>query len=115
MIELGEEAIAQQEPIDIGKQMEGLTGIVEMEVTDERFTPQLLSVAVGATVRIHLRNAGTNPHNLIIPRFRVVTSNLPPGGENYIEFTASQKGAWPFYSDAPGVMEPGLQGALQVE
>lgn len=105
----------QTEPMSIAEQMKGQTGIVHMTVSEQGFLPPLLRVKEGSRVRIHLSNTGSKEHNLILPRFGIVAAVMPPGGENYIEFTASEKGRWPFFSDASGQEELGLVGTLVVE
>jgi len=107
--------IIQDRPLSVAQQMKGQTGVLTLEVSDTGFVPPLIRVAEGSRVKIHLRNTGARYHNLVIPRFGIVAGAIPPGGENYIEFTASEKGAWPFFSDAPGYMETGLLGTLLVE
>lgn len=113
----GNEAVtAQTEPVPIARQMAGQTGIVQMVLTDEGIQPGELRTTVGGRVKIHVRNEGKQEHNLVIPRWGIYpTHNLPPGGETYIEFTAGEKGAWEFYSDAPGKVEAALKGILKVE
>ncbi|MFZ5824819.1 MAG: cupredoxin domain-containing protein [Bacillota bacterium] len=74
-----------------------------------------MTTQVGGRVKIHLINQGTREHTLTIPRWSVFTRNLAPGEENYVEFTANEKGTWPFFSDASGEPEPGLGGELRVE
>lgn len=105
----------QTEPVPIAEQMEGQTGIIAVVVTDRRFEPDAITTTVGGRVKIHLINKGTKEHTLTIPRWDVFSRNLAPGEENYIEFTASEKGIWPFFSDAPGEPEAGLNGELKVE
>lgn len=112
----GTEVLAIQEaPVPIARQMAGQTGIIEMRVTDQAFAPNHLASPVDGRVKIHIVNAGTKEHNLVIPRYRVYSRILAPGGENYVEFTADEKGDWPYYSDAPGQEESGLSGILKVE
>lgn len=105
----------QTEPVPIAQQMEGQSGIVRVVVTDRGFEPDVISTTVGGRVKIHLMNQGTKEHTLTIPRWSIFTRNLAPGEENYVEFTASEKGIWPFFSDAPGEPEPGLAGEVKVE
>lgn len=114
--EPGEHVIAiQDKPVPVAQQMAGQTDVTEMVVTDSGIEPKILATTVGGKVKIHLRNKGSKEHNLIVPEFGIVTSNLGPGQENYIEFTANKKGTWAFFSDAPGKAEPGLAGSLKVE
>lgn len=106
----------QTEPMPIAQLMAGKTGIVEMVLTERGIEPSELRTTIGSRVKIHVRNAGEREHNLVIPRWGIVPSaNLPPGGETYIEFTAGEKGAWEYFSDAPGEVEPALKGILKVE
>lgn len=108
-------AVIQTEPVPIAQQMAGQEGIVELVVTDEGFRPAVITTTVGERVKIHLINRGSRAHTLTIPRIPVFSQNLDPGGENYIEFTAGEKGVWAYFSDAPGEPEPGLAGELRVE
>jgi hypothetical protein len=105
----------QDKPVSIAKLMEGKTGIVKMVATAQGFAPVDLNTTVGGKVRIHLVNQDSREHNLVIARYGVVTAPLAPGGETYIEFTASEKGAWPVVSDLPGTVEPGYEATLKVE
>lgn len=102
-------------PTPIAEQMKGQTGIVQMTITDSGFEPAVLTTNVGGRVKIHLRNASAKEHNLVIERFGIATSVMPPGSENYVEFTAGQKGEWEVVSDALGAPEPEFQGVLKVE
>jgi hypothetical protein len=110
-----EERIVQREPVPIQRQIDGQSDIIQLVVNERGFTPRLIKAAEGSRVKIHLRNAGTREHRLVIQRFGIVTSLLPPGGENYIEFTASAKGDWPFHAEVDDRPEPGLAGILKVE
>jgi uncharacterized cupredoxin-like copper-binding protein len=105
----------QAEPMPVAQQLAGQTGVVHMTVTDHGFEPRVLAAPIGGAVKVHLRNTGSQPHNFMLPRFGIVTQSLAPGAENYIEFPASQKGDWAFFSDSPGQEEPGLAGSLKVE
>lgn len=107
--------ITQRAPVPVQKQMEGRENVLRLVVTDEGFVPSVLRVQEGGRVRIHLQNEGNQEHNLVIPRWGIVARNMGPGEENYIEFTASQKGLWPFFSDTSGSSEARLRGTLQVE
>lgn len=110
-----ETVYAQTEPVPIAQQMAGQTGIIQVTVTDTGYEPAEIATTVGGRVKIHLINRGTKEHTLTIPRWAVFSRNLAPGEENYIEFTAGEKGVWPFFSDAPGEPEPGIAGQLKVE
>lgn len=105
--------ILQREPVAIAQQLRNQQGLVEMKMTDQGFAPSSMTVQAGAVVKIHLINAGTHTYNLVLPRYGVVTSPMVPGAENYIEFTASEAGIWPFFSDASGEVQ--WRGELYVQ
>jgi uncharacterized cupredoxin-like copper-binding protein len=107
--------IIQREPMTVAQQMAGQTGVERLRMTDRGFEPKRIQAKTGQTVKLHVVNQGALEHNLMIPRFSIVTSNMKPGAENYVEFTATEKGTWPFFSDATGKQEPGLSGSLEVE
>lgn len=110
--------IVQDKPIAAAQQIQGKTGVVTMIMTDRGYEPSEVRVKFGDQVRIYLKNNGAKEHNLVIPQFKVATSNMANGADNYIEFTANIKGEFPFFSDAPnaaGKAEPGLRGTLKVE
>lgn len=101
------------EPTPITEQMAGRTGIQVLVITDGGFEPAVVRVGVNQRVKWHVINRGQKEHNLILPRYGVVVSNIAPGAENYVEFTAGEKGDWPFFSDSPGAQE--FAGSLKVE
>lgn len=101
------------EPTPIADQMAGRTGIQVLVITDAGFEPAVVTVGVNQRVKWHLINRGQKQHNLVLSRYGIVVSNIAPGAENYVEFTASEKGDWPFFSDTPGTQEFG--GSLKVE
>ena len=105
----------QEAPVPIAQQMAGQTGVVEMAVTARGYEPAQLTVGLNDRVQIHLVNRDSKEHNLVLERWGIITAPLAPGAETYIEFTASEKGAWPIFSDAPGVAEAGYDATLQVE
>jgi plastocyanin len=105
----------QDKPKPVSELVQGRTGVIRLVMTDSGFQPAVVHAELGHRVKIYLRNEGARTHNLVIPRFHIATSTMAPGAENYIEFTANEKGRWPFFSDAPGQQEPGLVGTLIVE
>lgn len=107
--------IVQRAPELPSKQVAEVAGAQSIRVTDHGFEPAQLTVTHGSRVKIYLTNYGLNEHNMVIPRFGIVTQPLTRGADTYIEFTASAKGSWPFFSDAPGAPERGIDGLLVVE
>lgn len=107
--------IVQQAPRLPSDQVAEVEGAQKVRVTDHGFEPSQMRAAVGSRVKIYLTNYGIREHNMVIPRFGIVTQPLARGADTYIEFTASAKGTWPFFSDAPGAQERGFTGQLIVE
>jgi len=105
----------QDKPVSIAEQMKGQEGIVTLTMTEAGFSPNILNVSIGDRVKIYLKNDSPGEHNLVIERFGIATSLMAPRAENYVEFTASEKGQWPFFSDAPGQVEEPFRGLLKVE
>lgn len=100
--------------VPISAQMAGKTGITALVATDAGWRPARIDARRGSRVRLHVRNGGERPHNLAIPAFRIYARTLRPGEENYVEFTADRSGAFAFFSNAPGEVEPDLIGVLAV-
>lgn len=107
--------VVQRTPKSPRQQAEEAGNATAMWVTDRGFEPRQITVAQGSRVKIYLLNQGLNEHNLVIPRFGIVTQPLVRGADTYVEFTASAKGSWPYFSDAPGAQERGIDGLLVVE
>lgn len=107
--------ISQMEPLTVAQQVAGEAGVVSIRMTDRGFEPAEIRTTIGGRVKIHLKNASGARHNLVIDRFGIVSRTLPPGEENYIEFTATSRGDFPIISDAPGEPEAGFRAVLKVE
>jgi len=107
--------ITQTEPRPIAQILEGKTDVHQLTITPSGFSPAEIRTTVNQRVRIHLKNADSKPHNLVIERFHIATGPVAPGAEDYIEFTAGEAGRWPMISDLPGAPEPGLKATLVVE
>lgn len=107
--------IVQRTPKPPRQQAEEAGNATEMRLTDHGFEPAQMTVPYGSRVKIYLMNQGLSEHNLVIPRFGIVTQPLVRGADTYVEFTASAKGRWPYFSDAPGAPERGINGVLVIE
>ncbi|MGZ4113028.1 MAG: cupredoxin domain-containing protein [Tumebacillaceae bacterium] len=92
-----------------------LTGVHNVQLTDQSITPAQIIVQENDVVKILVVNKGTKKHNLVIPDYSIFTQNLNVGEKTDAEFTANKKGQFPYYSDAPGSPDPGLQGMLIVK
>jgi FtsP/CotA-like multicopper oxidase with cupredoxin domain len=92
-----------------------LTGVHNLQITDSNITPAQIIVKENDVVKIKVTNKGTKKHNLVIPDYYIFTQNLNIGETTDAEFTANQKGQFPYYSDTPGSPEPGIKGMLIVK
>lgn len=105
----------QSAPLPIARQIQGQTDLISVLMTDTGFQPATIQVRSGQRVKLRVQNRSNAPHNLVIERFGIFSRTLQPGEENYIEFTASQAGNWPIFSDWSGQPEPGYAATLKVE
>lgn len=108
--------VIQREADSVAKLLQGQRDVIRIEVSDSAIAPAVLYARAETELHLHLHNAGTRPHNFLIPEFGIVTQRMPPGGENYVAFTPSRPGAFPYFSGDPRshLPEPGLEGTLQV-
>lgn len=109
--------ITQREPIPPRAWLRAAGGpVARLVLRDGAIDPARLEADRLDRVRLLVQNRGQQPHNLIIPDFRIITAPLDPGAETYVEFTVGQKGEFAVYSDAgrPGQPEPGLLAVLVV-
>ena len=77
------------------------------------FTPNTISVNLGDTVKITLKNTkGT--HDLKIDEFGVATRTLNVGEEQTITFVADKSGTFEYYCSIGNHRAMGMVGALTV-
>jgi plastocyanin len=97
-------------------------GVVEMEVMNVveftvegknfAFTPSLLSVKKGDTVKITFKNTG-GFHDFVIDEFNVRTKQLQ-SGEETVEFVADKAGQFEYYCSVGQHRAMGMKGTLTV-
>lgn len=85
--------------------------VLHLKLHADRMEPDRLDVPIYQRVRILVTNQSAQARNLIIPGFRVVGKPLAPGEENYIEFSANNRGDFPLISDSA---DPELRAILVV-
>ena len=90
------------------------TTVYTITITDQHFEPSQMHGTVGTAIKIHVKNIGKKEHNFVIPDYYIFSPNLHPGESTDVEFTPDKKGAFSFYSDAPGAKELGLHGTLTI-
>ena len=77
------------------------------------FTPDLVTVKKGDTVRITFKNLD-GFHDLVIDEFNVRTKQIPIGEET-IEFVADKAGSFEFYCSVGNHRAMGMKGTLVVQ
>ena len=78
------------------------------------FTPNMITVAKGDTVRITFKNT-EGFHDLIIDEYNVKTKQLSTGQEETIEFVADKVGAFEYYCSVGSHRAMGMVGTLEVK
>lgn len=78
------------------------------------FTPTLISVNKGDTVRITFKNV-EGFHDLIIDEFNAKTKQLSAGQEETIQFVADKVGTFEYYCSVGSHRAMGMVGTLEVK
>lgn len=79
-----------------------------------KFTPSLITVNKGDTVRITFKNGG-GTHNLTIPDYNAQTKTVNFGGSDTVEFVADKAGSFEYYCAVGNHRELGMRGTLTVK
>jgi plastocyanin len=113
--------------VEIGMPAPGSLGVNEMEVVSETggtvkeftvdgknfaFTPALVSVKKGDTVRIKFVNS-QGFHDFVIDEFKVATPQIKEG-EAVVEFVADKAGSFEYYCSVGSHRAMGMKGTLTV-
>ncbi len=101
--------------IDVTKKESAPSAIeIKMEAKDFAFVPGEVRVKLGQKVRLIVTSTDV-PHGIAIPAFNV-HADLPVGQAVTVEFTADQKGSFPFFCSVfCGSGHRGMKGTLIVE
>ena len=78
------------------------------------FTPNMISVNKGDTVRILFKNMD-GIHDLVIDEFNVKTKQISSGQEETIEFVADKVGTFEYYCSVGSHRQMGMIGTLEVK
>ena len=78
------------------------------------FTPSLLKVKKGDTVRITLKNSG-GLHDFVIDEFAAATKQITAGQEDTVTFVADKSGTFEFYCSVGSHRQMGMKGQFIVE
>jgi uncharacterized cupredoxin-like copper-binding protein len=80
------------------------------------FNPPTLEVTKGETVEVTLINKDTaQAHSFIAKDFNVKSSQVAPGKEEKVKFTASKAGEFAIECDVPGHKDGGMIGKIIVK
>lgn len=80
---------------------------VVIEVSEGSFDPDVIELVKGETVKIILKNVGSNPHDFAIDSLGVSTKTVQPGDMGSVEFMADEAGPYEFKCTMPGHSEVG--------
>jgi plastocyanin len=89
-----------------------LTGVeIELEQDDFYFNPTFIKGGTpGATITVHLKNEGKNPHNFTVES-QGINKDVDPGGTADVQITLPQSGATAFHCRFHQ-QSNGMQGAF---
>lgn len=110
----GEGAVENTMPVP-GTNTEEMVVVKEFTVdaSNFAFAPKTLSVNIGDTVRITLKNT-QGFHDLKIDEFNAATKTLNSGEEETIEFVADKTGTFEYYCSIGTHRQMGMVGTLVV-
>jgi hypothetical protein len=100
------------QPTPVAEQMRNKADVRPVIIGDGAVQPPVLEGQVGRPLRLHVINRSNRQQNFLIPDFGIAGRPLLPGEENYIEFTPSRSGRYPFFSQVRGRVQ--WQGSLLV-
>lgn len=87
----------------------------DVSLGDGLISPAVMSGKVNEIVILHVTNAGTKPHNLVIKDFFIFSHDLNPGEDLTLSFTPEKTGTFTYHSDRGGKPEPGMTGRLLIK
>jgi plastocyanin len=85
-----------------------------IEATNFSFSPKIMKVKLGDTVRVTLKN-NLGSHDFKIDEFKASTKVISAGKEETIEFVANKTGAFEFYCSVGNHRALGMTGTLTIE
>lgn len=88
---------------------------IMVEGKEFSFTPAILTVKQGETVRVVFKNTGTMPHDFVVDGLDVRTKVVGGGQQDTITFTASEKGTFEYYCSVGNHRARGMVGKITVE
>jgi plastocyanin len=75
------------------------SGTTEVEMDDDYFKPKTISGKAGSTVKIELKNEGSNEHNFKIDSQKQADADVEPGKTAMLSVTIPTSGSVQFYCE----------------
>jgi plastocyanin len=69
------------------------TGTIEVELNDDSFNPEVITIPNGTTTKLILKNKGKKEHTFTVEKLGIDTE-VPPGKERTINITPKQPGTY---------------------
>lgn len=101
-------------PAPTGSATQGMVKEFTVEGANFKFTPALIKVKKGDTVRVTFKNT-QGFHDFVIDEFDVKTNQIQANDEEEVEFVANKVGTFEYYCSVGEHREMGMVGKLIVE
>ena len=75
-----------------------LTAEIQLEVSEDGYTPDIIDIANETTISIFVLNKGIYPHSFVLDEFGINLMIMPNKKEN-VTFTVNKSGTFAFYSN----------------
>ncbi len=95
-------------------QVAGTVKEFTVEGSNFKFSPNMIKVAKGDTVRVTFKNIG-GFHDFVLDEFNIRMAQIGDGQQETVEFVANQTGSFEFYCSVGQHRQMGMVGTLIVE
>ena len=85
-----------------------------VELTEYSLSPNSFEVAFGEEVQIRVINNGSLGHTFVIENYANYDTNITPGGQTNVFFTAEAAGTYAMYCVLPGHRNLGMEGTFTI-
>ncbi len=86
----------------------------QMSINEYAFSPNTVTVGLGETVRLLVKNNGSTDHNFIVDELGVSSGSIAPGKEKVVTINGSKVGTFKFYCGIDSHRGLGLEGTVTV-
>lgn len=94
---------------------EGEVREIMVEGDEYSFSPEMIELVAGETVKITFKNTGNLPHNLVITELGVSTKTIPGGAEDSVTVTADKTGMYTFFCSVGNHRQLGMEGKVEIK